>query len=396
MIDLTTFFSNLGIVGGSATASNQYEFYYGIQWSDGSTTYNQFDFYTKLGGRYQFFQQYINEYNFYTGGFNDANIVDYKTFYEYAGAYLGAAPAQTGTFLAFSDGGNVYSSTDGDNWTDLGAVGSSTITACLAAEEYGINFNFGTIQSRTSPFTSPTSASVLLGYEPGVGYSPLLNRAVAFTYYNTKPYYSNDNGVNWSEGPTHSFLYNPAITWNSNNNLFYAIVWAAGQSGILSSTSADGLTWSTPVATSGIGNYWASSNYIYVSRLGLFICAQNYIQNVCYSSDNITWTAVSGTSNPSGRWFEIKDDGTNIVIVGDNGTFLTSTDGINWTFVYSPNYIVGGGPNNFVGLAYGNGTFVATQNNNEPYVYSVDGGATWATASFSGSAFSVITFVPNA
>jgi hypothetical protein len=93
MIDLTTFFSNLGIVGGWATASNQYEFYYGIEWADGSTTYNQFDFYKKLGGRYQFFEQYGNEYGeFYRNGFNDPNIVDYYTFYQYAAAYIGGAP----------------------------------------------------------------------------------------------------------------------------------------------------------------------------------------------------------------------------------------------------------------------------------------------------------------
>jgi hypothetical protein len=87
MINLTTLFNSLGIVSGNINAKNQYDFYYGIVWSDGDTTYNQYEFYQKLGGRYEFFKQYIDEYNFYQM-IDDPRIYDYKTFYEFAGEYL--------------------------------------------------------------------------------------------------------------------------------------------------------------------------------------------------------------------------------------------------------------------------------------------------------------------
>lgn len=87
MINLTTLFNTLGIVSGNVNAKNQYEFYLGVVWSDGDTTYNQYEFYQKLGGRYDFFKQYVSEYDFYQM-ITDPRINDYKTFHEYAGEYL--------------------------------------------------------------------------------------------------------------------------------------------------------------------------------------------------------------------------------------------------------------------------------------------------------------------
>lgn len=87
-IDLQTLFSDLGIVSGNTNSNNQYEFYYGIVWDDDTITYNQFEFFNKIGmSRYDFFKQYGGEFEFYKNT-TDPNIYDYKTFYENAGFFL--------------------------------------------------------------------------------------------------------------------------------------------------------------------------------------------------------------------------------------------------------------------------------------------------------------------
>lgn len=89
MINLDTLFFNLGIVSGNANAQNQYEFYKGIVWNDATITYDQRQFFEKIGvSRREFFETYAeNEREFYRS-INDTRIKDYYTFYKYAGSYL--------------------------------------------------------------------------------------------------------------------------------------------------------------------------------------------------------------------------------------------------------------------------------------------------------------------
>jgi len=56
MINLTTLFTSLGIVNGNTQATNFYDFWYGIEFSDETITYNITEFMTYLGtNRYEFF-----------------------------------------------------------------------------------------------------------------------------------------------------------------------------------------------------------------------------------------------------------------------------------------------------------------------------------------------------
>ena len=89
-INLDYFFTNLGITGGNLAATNQADFYSGITWADGSTTYNQFEFFEKLGmSRYDFFTLWANnEFEFYSN-IQDNLIYDFFTYYNRAGIYLG-------------------------------------------------------------------------------------------------------------------------------------------------------------------------------------------------------------------------------------------------------------------------------------------------------------------
>ena len=95
-INLTTFFTSLGITGGNTQATNFYDFWKGIEFSGGTITYNITDFMTYLGtNRYEFFHSLestypgvFDEYTFYKN-IDDVRIYDFKTFYEYAGEYFG-------------------------------------------------------------------------------------------------------------------------------------------------------------------------------------------------------------------------------------------------------------------------------------------------------------------
>ena len=90
MIDLTTFFTSLGVVNGNTEATNFYDFWYGIVFNDGTITYNITEFMTYLQTtRYEFFQSLnstypdvYDEYTFYKN-IDNPNIYDLSTFYTY-------------------------------------------------------------------------------------------------------------------------------------------------------------------------------------------------------------------------------------------------------------------------------------------------------------------------
>lgn len=118
-INLTTLFGDLGIVSGNTNATNQYEFYNGVVWDDGTTTYNQYEFFKKTpqGNRFDFFQQYGGEYNFYSD-IDDPDITDYRTFYQYAGFFLSNPVVGDWILkLGYWDDNNYW--VDSDVWKDV-------------------------------------------------------------------------------------------------------------------------------------------------------------------------------------------------------------------------------------------------------------------------------------
>jgi hypothetical protein len=121
MIDLTTFFDDLGIVGNinivnGEPSYTQRNFFNGIEWDDGDITYNQYDFFKKVGlSRYEFFKQYGGEKEFYEST-NDSRIRDFYTFYYWAGIYLVGLSDNWILFTGFWDDSNIW--VDTENWID--------------------------------------------------------------------------------------------------------------------------------------------------------------------------------------------------------------------------------------------------------------------------------------
>jgi hypothetical protein len=96
---MNTFWSNLGVVSGNDQATNQYDLFNGLTFSDGFVCGSQYDFFTHLNtNRYEFFKSYnstdsniIDEFTFYQNT-DDPNIWDFYTFYLNAAQYIGGVP----------------------------------------------------------------------------------------------------------------------------------------------------------------------------------------------------------------------------------------------------------------------------------------------------------------
>jgi len=94
-VNMNTFWSDLGVVGGVSGATNQYDLYNGLIFDDGFVSSSQYDFFNHLGtNSYEFFKSYnsvdpniVDQYTFFQNT-SDPNIVDQYTFYTYAGQYL--------------------------------------------------------------------------------------------------------------------------------------------------------------------------------------------------------------------------------------------------------------------------------------------------------------------
>jgi len=98
-VNMSTFWSDLGIVSGNTNATNQYELYKGLTFDDGFVCASQYDFFTHLGtNKYEFFKSYnsvdsniVDEYTFYKNT-SDPNIYDFRTFNSLAGSFISSTP----------------------------------------------------------------------------------------------------------------------------------------------------------------------------------------------------------------------------------------------------------------------------------------------------------------
>lgn len=154
-------------------------------------------------------------------------------------------------------------------------------------------------------------------------------------------------------------------------------------------TSTDWSQWSHPVQI----NY-GLNKVIYAN--GEFVAVGDH-GSIYTSSDAVTWTkqvapVASNTPNP---WdpYDLKAityGNGQFVAVGTHGTILTSPNGQAWTLV--PSTGIQSGNQDFTGVAYGAGKYVAVTNNasTSSIVSSVDDGATWSTeGTFAGSFASI-------
>jgi len=214
--------------------------------------------------------------------------------------------------------------------------------------------------------------------------------------------YSND-GINWTLSSSVA-----SRNWNNvtyGNGKFVALAF----SGSYTMSSDDGITW-TPGSTS------LTSQQLYGLAFGADKFVAQYVNGFVYSSNGSTWTKVVNAKHGSRVIFAnnnflslssldsatVSSDGVSWSTTGDsvikakvpggftygNGIFVATTtsgipqaiysnnNGISWTAVSVP-------VQPYMGMAYGNGLFVAVGNDSTSKVpqgiYSIDG-ITWTTA----------------
>lgn len=168
-----------------------------------------------------------------------------------------------------------------------------------------------------------------------------------------------------STGTSNRIMTSPdGVTWtariNPEDNTWKDVVYGNGLFVAISDdgtnrvmTSTDGVTWtarSAPLRT------WSSIAY----KNGLFVaCNGGSTNNIMYSSDGISWTEISISGS---GWNVIESSDRYFVVVGFGPTssrkIAYSEDGITWATGSSP-YDTSTG---YVGLAYGNNTFIALAN----------------------------------
>jgi len=178
-----------------------------------------------------------------------------------------------------------------------------------------------------------------------------------------------------------------AVKHNNFQTRIWAIAWGndkfvAGGSygGELSghmAYSSDGITWtavknspfSSSVRVSAI--VWGNNKFIAVSPPYNIDLNFDFDREMAYSSDGITWTAITDNTITSIRNIAITYGNGKFVAGGSSGKVAYSTDGITWT--------AGTADDNTVRIwpqAYGDGKFVASTSGNNKIAYSSDG-ITW-------------------
>lgn len=152
-----------------------------------------------------------------------------------------------------------------------------------------------------------------------------------------------------------------STTWQTaayGNGTFVVVA----NSSAIAATSTDGITWTQ--RTMPTSSTWYAAAY----GAGLFVVLCNSGSTLSTSPDGITWTNRTGTS---GGWRNLIFAGGIFLAVQGSSTAITSTDGITWsTRTMSAS-------STWSGLAYGNGTFLATNAAGTTAASTSSDGTTW-------------------
>jgi len=137
MINFSNILSSIGVVAGNLNADNKYDFYYGIEWSDGSFTYNEYEFYEKSGfdSQYDFFQNYADsEYDFYRD-IDSPGVSDQYSFFKNGGQFFNLSPVASFTTSSYNKVDDTFSFTN----------------TSANADTYSWDFGDGNTSTQTNP-----------------------------------------------------------------------------------------------------------------------------------------------------------------------------------------------------------------------------------------------------
>lgn len=256
----------------------------------------------------------------------------------------------------------VFTSPDGINWSSVAALGN---TIFFKAATNGTSLVIATQTATVGGWRQTTD---LVNWASANAPCYLWGSKVVWngtSYMATGPYayasFSSD-GLNWQSYPvTYGNLSAVDVLYWTGTQYIIA---QSGQT--KSATSTDGITWTNSPALP-VSGYWScivKNN----SNLLLMFSAGGY-NSYLSSTDGVNWTQRTLPINMAvygAAW-----TGSRFCIIQDN-IILTSTDGLNWTTTTLPynlsNYIWNSGASNGSVTCFLSNKYV---------VYSIDGGATW-------------------
>lgn len=171
-----------------------------------------------------------------------------------------------------------------------------------------------------------------------LAYSPELNRLVSVASFGTgnRVQYSNNGGITWISTPSSNNISNwNGVAWSSKLSRFVAV--ANSNSRFM--YSSNGISW-----TNGSGTTNGMRAVIWVEELSLFVATAisgNAGQRISTSADGINWTTQT-TPTPDGdqQWLGItwSPDKRLLVAVANTGSqrVMVSKNAINWSLVTVP------------------------------------------------------------
>lgn len=234
--------------------------------------------------------------------------------------------------LAFTSGQTFYLSTDGSTWTSTTGSGGSPYDGVWAAGPTtigpGVVIAVGALGDVVASAHGTTWSDVSGGAIPGDGldspaYDPVGGVIVVADYSGSGSLvWRSTNGSAWTSVDTGMPAAPHKVAWSPTLSLFVAVDGSGN-----TATSADGLTWSSPVAT-GAGTF-STGALAWVPLIGKFILAPAG-GTIYLSADGTTWT--SATCPVTGP-YAVGSNGSVIVAVGSAGAAAYSTNGTSWTSV---------------------------------------------------------------
>jgi hypothetical protein len=266
------------------------------------------------------------------------------------------------TLLNFAGDVTISPTTNVITGMELAAAYSGSETVTLKYQWKRDDTNVGTDSNKYTP-TIAGSYTVTVS---ATGYAPKISNAVTVTAYSGPSWTAVTNtGLSGT-----SYLFN--VAWGKDKFV------AVGGFGKMA-YSSDGITW-TAVSDSTFGNDTDSgiSTITYGNDKFVAVGAKGKIAT---SPDGITWTAVSTnvfSYNENGNTYTENiqaiayGGGKFVAISSSNGIFAYSSDGTNWTAVVDTTLASTFKQRKLDGITYGNGKFVVNSSFGK-VVYSSDG-----------------------
>lgn len=186
-----------------------------------------------------------------------------------------------------------------------------------------------------------------------------------------------DYGNNWSSFTVSNVA---SITYSHDLETFVAIsnTFTNG-----SYTSQDAITWTQ---NGNLPNVPSASTAIAYGN-GLYVAVLQGDSNVLYSHDGVYWS-VTTSGTVASSWKSIIYTKEKFIVSSNDGSSMTSSNGINWTYT-GPNVFPSG---RFNRISYANGLFFATSNYQAPWLITSADGNIWTTQTVPLGAVSDVTY----